>query len=356
MLIIGTIVIAGQLHYTETRNLGFDKEATVLLPLPTNDLVKFSTMRTQITGIAGIRGVTFCTRPPASGGNSTTNLRFANRGEDEHWEVNIKPADDRYLQTFGLKLVAGRNFFPGDSVRECVVNETLVRRLNLRAVSDIIGQQMTINGKTHTVVGVTHDFNNESLHSDISPIAIYPDYRQYQTCAVKMDPAHIHAELADLEKIWNGTYPDYLYSYKFFDDSIAKFYEMDASLLKIIEFFAAVAVFIGCLGLYGLTAFMAVQKTKEIGVRKVLGASIASILWLFGREFSRLVLIAFVVAAPAAWWIMQQYLRDFKYRITVGPSIFLLAIAATFVIVVLTVGYRSVRAALANPVNALRAE
>lgn len=356
VLIIGTIVIAGQLHYAETVDLGFDKESTVLLPLPANDLVKFNTMRTRIDAIAGIRGVSFCTRPPASEGNSTTNLRFADRAEDEHWEVNVKSADDQYLPTFGLKLVAGRNFFPADTVRECVINETLERKLNLGAASAILGQQLKINGKVMTVVGVVRDFNNQSLHSDIAPIAIFPDWNQYHTCAVKVDPAHIHADLAALEKIWNETYPDYLYSYQFLDESIARFYELDSSLLKLIEFFAAIAVFIGCLGLYGLTAFMAVQKTKEIGVRKVLGASIASILWLFGREFSKLVVVAFVIAAPVAWWIMHQYLQNFKYRITVGPAIFLLAIAATFVVVVLTVGYRSMRAALANPVRSLRSE
>jgi putative ABC transport system permease protein len=232
----------------------------------------------------------------------------------------------------------------------------MVKKLNLKSPADILGQQLKINKLVTTVVGVVRDFNNYSLHSDIAAIAIYPAVEQYATCAVKIDPAHVHDDLAALEKIWNDTYPEYLYSYKFLDDSIADFYALDNSLLKLVEFFAVIAVFIGCLGLYGLTSFMAVRKTKEIGVRKVLGASIPSILWLFGREFSRLVLIAFVVAAPAAWWIMHQYLQDFKYRIPIGPGIFLLAIAATFIIVVLTVGYRSMRSALANPVRALRSE
>ena len=124
----------------------------------------------------------------------------------------------------------------------------------------------------------------------------------------------------------------------------------------MIEGFAVIAVFIGCLGLYGLTRFMAVRKTKEIGVRKVLGAGIPGILWLFGREFTRLVIIAFVFAAPVAWWVMQQYLQDFKYRIPIGPGIFLLSIAATTLIVTLTVSYQSIRSALANPVKALRSE
>lgn len=356
MLIIGTIVIASQLHYAQTSDLGFDKDATVLLPLPANDPVKLNTMRARIGAIAGIRDISFCGSPPASESNSSTNFRFGNRQDDEHWEVTTKYADDQYLNTFGLKLTAGRNFFPADTAREYLVNETLVKKLNLDSGASAIGQRIKIGRFSGPIVGVVKDFYNRSLHNDVNPIAIFPFSRDYQTCAVKIEPAHIHGDLAAFEKIWNETYPEYLYSYRFLDDSIAEFYELDASLLKLIELFAVIAVFIGCLGLYGLTSFMAVRKTKEIGVRKVLGASIRSILWLFGREFSRLVLVAFVVAAPAAWWIMHAYLQDFKYRIPIGPGIFLLAIAATLVIVVLTVSYQALRSAFANPVKSLRSE
>jgi ABC-type antimicrobial peptide transport system permease subunit len=270
--------------------------------------------------------------------------------------VYTKNGDEHYLSTYGLKLLAGRNFYEGDSVNAFIVNETLVRKLNLRSPAAIIGRQLRINNRTGPVVGVVRDFYNQSLHSEINAVAIFPARKNFLTCAVKINPANLHGNLAAIEKIWNQGFPDYLYSYAFLDESIAKFYETDASLLRMIEGFAAIAVFIGCLGLYGLTSFMAVRKTKEIGVRKVLGAGIASILWLFGREFSRLVLLAFVIAAPLAAWAMHHYLQDFKYRIPIGPGIFALAIGVTALIVILTVSYQSVRSALANPVRSLRSE
>jgi predicted permease len=356
LLIIGTIVIAAQLHFVKELDLGFNKDAIVMVPLPDQDPVKLRSMRTQLQQLAGVESVSLCYSAPASESNNSTNLRFDHRAEDEHWEVNTKRADDQYLKTFGLKLVAGRNLFPADTAREFLINETMVRRLNLGSAAEALGKSLKVNKITGPIVGVVRDFHNYSLRSVVAPIAIFPDVHNYDRCAVKINPSHIHSSLAAIEKIWNGTFPEYLYSYRFLDESIAAFYDFDTSLLNLIALFAAIAVFIGCLGLYGLTAFMAVRKTKEIGVRKVLGAGIPSILWLFGREFMRLVVIAFLIAAPAAWIIMHQYLQDFKYRIFLGPGIFALAMGVTMVIVVLTVGYRSMRSALANPVRALRSE
>jgi predicted permease len=357
MLIIGAIVVAGQLHYVRTTDLGFKKDAIVLLPVPRNSPAELSSLDVRLRAIPGVDALSMCQAPPASEMTNSTNARFDNRSEDEHFEVFTKGGDDRYLSTFGLHLIAGRNFFPGDSAIEFVVNETLVRKMNLREPADILGRRLRIGSKVSgPIVGVVKDFYSQSLHGDMTAVAILPARINYNICAVKLNPANLRGSLSSIQKLWNGVFPDYLYSYKFLDDSIAEFYETDNSLLTMIGIFAVIAIFIGCLGLYGLTSFMAVRKTKEIGVRKVLGAGIPSILWLFGREFVRLLVMAFLIAAPLAGWVMHRYLLDFKYRISIGPGIFLLSIATTTLVVLMTVSYQSLRSALANPVTALRSE
>jgi len=356
VLIIAMIVIAGQMHYSKTAELGFSKDAVVLLPVPMNDKVKMNTLRTQLSAIAGVENVSFCFEAPASEANNLTNIRYDNHPKDEPWNVNLKPADDQYVSIYGLKLVAGRNFFPSDTSREALVNETFVKKLGIASPHTVIGKKLNVSGYSTVITGVVKDFYNVSFHDAISPVCIMSDPNRYRNCSVKLRLGQAKPVLAALNKIWDDTYPAYVYSYKFFDERIADFYRLDTIMLRLVEWFALIAILIGCLGLYGLVSFMALKKTKEVGVRKVLGAGVENILWLFGREFTILLLIAFVIAAPLAWLAMHRWLQDFAYRIPISPWIFLLAIGGSFIIAAVTVGYRSLRSAFANPVKSLRTE
>ncbi|GAB2790548.1 ABC transporter permease [Rhabdobacter roseus] len=358
VLIIGTIVITDQMRFSKESDLGFDKDAVVMLPVPVRDQAKLSTLKSRVEQIAGVNESSFCFQAPASTSNMNTGLRYDTRTEDEVFSINMKVADAEYLSTFNLQLVAGRNVLPSDTVREFVVNETLVKKLGLKSAEEIIGKRLSVNGGTMTapIVGVVKDFYNYSFRTDISPICIMSDLNRYQNYGVKINLDNVKPTLTAIEKIWSETFPEFVYKQEFLDERIAKFYELDAIMLQLIQFFAGVAIFICCLGLYGLISFMAAQKTKEIGIRKVLGASVENILWLFGKEFVRLVVLAFVVAAPLAWWVMNKWLAEFKYKIEIGADIFVLAIGTTLLIAAITVGYRSISAALMNPVKSLRSE
>jgi ABC-type antimicrobial peptide transport system permease subunit len=357
LLIISTIVIAGQIHYSRSTDMGFTKDAIVLLPIPSPNQPNMEHLRTELAAITGVEKTTLCFTPPASPDNNLTGFHYDNDPKQEPFNINDKFADDQYLSTFGLTLVAGRNYFRSDSAHEFLVNETLVHKLNLSSPQEVIGKHLALeDGPSGTIVGVLKDFHNNSFKGNISPVCISPDHGWYNYCAVKLNMARAGSILPTFEKRWNDIYPEYNYTYRFMDDSIAEFYQTETILLKLIEVFAGIAIFIGCMGLYGMVSFMAVQKTKEIGVRKVLGAGVPQILWIFGREFFRLLILAFLLAAPIGGWFMHRWLEDFVYRIPLNAQIFLLALASTFVIAVLTIGYRTLRSALANPVKSLRTE
>jgi len=313
-------------------------------------------LKSRLEQVAGTESISFCNEAPASESVHATDIQYDNHSKAEPFEISMKMGDDQFVSTFAVKFVAGRNFFTSDTTKEFLVNETTVKKLGLRTPQEIINKNISIGGTTAPVVGVVKDFYTQSFHSGIEPVCIMPSYKYYNNCAVKINLKDTKATLASFEKIWNETYPEYLYSYQFLDERIAKFYALDNIMLKLIEAFACIAIFIGCLGLYGLVSFMALQKTKEIGVRKVMGASIQNILWMFGKEFARLLIIAFLIASPIAWWAMTRYLQDFKYRINIGPGIFVLAILSTFIVAAASVGYRSIKAAVANPVKSLRTE
>ncbi|MGN6355364.1 MAG: ABC transporter permease, partial [Parafilimonas sp.] len=351
--------IAAQMRFSKNTDLGFDKDDIVMLPIPINDSIgnlKMHLLKNELKEIPNIKDVSLCTEAPGSNHSYLKGIRYDNKAKNELWSVNGKGIDENYLSLFNLKLVAGRNIYASDTINQYIVNETMIKKLGLKSPQEIINKIITVDGVSAPVVGVVKDFYDKSFRADIDPVAMFPSYAYSEHFAVKMNMRNMQPTLTAIEKSWNSVYPQYVYNKEFLDDKIAKYYELDDIMLKLIEFFAGIAILIGCLGLYGLVSFMAVQKTKEIGVRKVLGARIESILWLFGKEFGRLLIVAFAIAAPIGWLLMNKYLQDFKYRIQIGFGVFLLAISITFVIALLTVGYRSLKAAIANPVKSLRTE
>jgi predicted permease len=358
VMIIGLIVVVSQLRYAQESDLGFRKDAIVLVQLGSVDN-KINTLKAQVDALPGVENATLCTTSPASGSNWNTSMRYDGREEDEAFSVVYRGGDEEYLETFDLELAAGRNLLPAihaDSIREFLVNETFVEKLGLASPEEILGHTIAVNGGRWRapVVGVVKDFHDQSFHEDVHPV--FMTTQSYDYLAVRIQPARMQETLKAVAEAWTAIYPEQIYEHRFVDDDIKEFYETEATMLNLVQVFAGIAIFIGCMGLYGLMSFMAARKTKEIGIRKVLGGSIAHILWLFGREFALLIVLAFAVAAPVAWWLMSTWLKDFQFKISLGPWIFGIAILSTALVALITVSWQSWRAASVNPAKSLRSE
>lgn len=356
MLIIATIIVSWQLDYFRNKDLGFDQEAVVITPLPRNDAAVLSALRNELLRDSRIHNVSFSFSSAASGIRWDSNLQHTLNGAEEDFVSDLKFADASYLPVYGLKLVTGRNYTESDTISEWVVNETFARKLGL-APDEIVGKTLKLGSRPYLpVVGVVRDFNATSLHEEIRPCLLAARRQSYYEAGVKIDLHNAKEALRHIETCWNAAFPDFLYSYQFLDERVVRFYQEEQKTAQLFRVFSGTTIFIGCLGLLGLVSFMAARRTKEVGVRKVLGASVGNILMLFGKEFALLILIAFSVAAPAAYYVMNGWLQDFAYRIQVGAGVFALALGITALIAALTVGYKALRAALANPVESLRYE
>jgi ABC-type antimicrobial peptide transport system permease subunit len=243
-----------------------------------------------------------------------------------------------------------------DTTTGYVVNRHFVRTAGFTDPTEIVGKRIRVWGKLYPIVGVVEDFHTTSLHNKIEPTVLFNQLSNYRTLAVRINPKNFQSSIKEIQKQWELAYPKHIFSYEFLDEKIKDFYQSEERMSILLTVFTSIAILIGCIGLFGLATFVANQKTKEIGVRKVLGASISSIVLMFSKEFVILIFFGFAIAAPVAWYAMNQYLSDFEYKIELGPGIFLFGLALTLLIAVFTVGYRSFKAAIINPVKALRYE
>ncbi|MFD2571015.1 ABC transporter permease [Spirosoma soli] len=363
LLIIGTIIAYSQMKYFRSADLGYNKDAVLTMPLPDNDAGKIANLRAKLTSLPGIQSISFGMTSPSSTSNWTTGFRFGNDDKDPGFGILMRPADTAYARTYGLKLLAGRMYQPADSIRELVINETFMKRLGFQKPEQVIGKLMTVAGESvkKPIVGVVKDFNMFSLRERVEPSVLTTQLGNYRTIAIKLSTQQGGSEgirqlLKQVETAWTATFPEFVFSYEFLDETLANFYKSEQQTYSLFQLLAGIALFIGCLGLYGVVAFMAETRTKEVGVRKVLGASTAHIFGLFSIDFIRLVLIALLLSSPIAWYIMNQWLQKFAYKIEIEWWMFALAGLLAVGIALLTVSFQSVKAALMNPVKSLRAE
>ncbi len=361
MLIIGLLVVANQLNYVREKDLGFRKDAilTVSLPnTPAQDITKMNTFRNLATALPDVGRFSYSMGGhPQSKWTSQTSVRFDTRPEAEPYNPQQAWIDADYVGLYGLKLVAGRNLQPSDTARQTLINETFMHRLGFSRPADVVGKFVHKGGFAPLeIVGVLKDYNLSDLKEGINPLFLTTLASGFYSANIQLSSANYSRALAQLGKAYNQVYADSFFESTFVDEQIQNAYQQEQTMGRLINFFAGIALLIGCMGLYGLVLFMVVQRTKEVGVRKILGASVGSILWLFSREFVRLIGIAFVLAAPVAWWVMSGWLKNFEYKITLSPSLFLLSLLATVVVALLTVSFQSIKAALMNPVKSLRSE
>jgi len=361
LLVIGTLVIINQMQYFHNKSLGFDQESIVNVPFPGDSLsrTKLTTLRNELQQQPGIRDVSYSFASPSDENGWHSDFKYDNASLQTKFGASLKWADAEYFKLYNIQFVAGGPYKNADTISGYVVNQTLLAKLGVTDPKKAIGKYIKLWDDPHKnrqIVGVVKDFNVKSLKDAIEPVLMCSWAAVYQKLNIKIAPQNIHQTMAGIEKTWNSTFPDGMYEYQFLDDKIARFYKSEDRLAELYKIFAGIAIFISCLGLYGLISFMAVQRVKEVGIRKTLGASVGNIVYLFSKEFTLLILIAFPISGAAGWYFMHKWLLDFTYRIDIGPGIFVLAIFMSIAIAWLTVGYKAVRAALANPVESLKSE
>lgn len=359
-LIIGTLIIVTQMNYFMDQPLGFDKDAIVNVPYrPDSTGGKLTDYLKQQLLSNGVQSVSFNSNSPMEDNNNMfTTFKFNHALKDEDFQAISKFVDNDYVPTYKLQLVAGRNLKPSGYTQEFLVNESFVKNLGLKKPEDILNKEISmLNGLIKCpVVGVVKDFNDRSLRQDLAPLLISTNSTMYRQASIKLSTTNMAASMQAIKKIWEQAFPDYVYEYTFLDEKIESFYKQENQLAQLYKIFAAIAIFLSCLGLYGLASFMAVQRIKEVGIRKVLGATAGSIVYLFSKEFIILITIAFLIATPIAWYFMNQWLQDYAYRINISWWIFAAGGVASIAIALITVSFQAIKAALANPVKSLRTE
>ena len=359
ILILGMIVVYRQIDFINNKNLGFAREDLLFMPLEGELGKTFPTFKEELSKQPGILSVTSAGSSPLEVGSSTQGVRWPGKDTTKLILFANNPVTYDYIKTMGIKLVAGRDFGRdyGLDTNNYLINEATARKIGYK---DPVGKELTMWGDKGTIIGLMKDFHHNSLHVPIEPLIIRlqkPSWgNNWGSIIVRTKAGQSKQAIASMEKTWKQFNPGFPFQYFFTDDEIAKTYKAENTVSKLSRYFAFLAIFISCLGLFGLVTFTAEQRTKEIGIRKVLGASVTGIIQMLSTDFLKLVLLASLIAFPIAWWAMDNWLADYAYKVDIGWWIFPIAGITAMLIALLTVSFQAIKAAFANPVTALRSE
>jgi ABC-type antimicrobial peptide transport system permease subunit len=370
VLIIGAIIVAKQMGFIQSRPLGFDKERVVDIDLPESKASSINTLRDRLDGISGISSFSFSLGGPVSDNRVNTDFNRKEIISTQQLNVKVIACDRNYLKTYGLHLLAGRWFDENDERQAAVklpdslkhyafvLNEKAIKALGYTSPQEALGKQVTygINNVSAPVIGVVKDYNVASLHEAVSPVlmVVYPPF--FYNVGIKFTGGYSAASLKAIEKAWTAVYPNDLFESHFLDESIASQYKNEKRTQQLFSLFTFISIVINILGLLGLLSFVIEQKTKEIGIRKILGASLSDISFILSKDFIKLILLAFLVAAPLAWVLMNNWLRGFAYRTTISWWVFGAAVITILVITCIAIAFQTVKAALTNPIKSLKTE
>lgn len=360
-LIICTLVISRQMEFFQNKELGFQKDAVIEVRLPESDSIKRENFRNLLQEKPGVQEITFCLGAPVSGSGLGTSLQASQLPQNVRYSTKVIPCDRNYQETYGIEMIAGRWFLPSEEKNigsAVVVNRSLTKTLGFEDPEEAIGQSITIglNDISPMIVGVTEDFHTSSLHNDIGPVSLTPFPYFHVAAGIKINPGDMRNTLAAIEDSWRKVYPENVYEMSFIDETLATSYKQETQNYQLFKAFSFISIFICCIGLWGLISFVVVRKTKEIGIRKVLGASVSGIVVLLSKDFLILIAVALLIASPLAWYFMNEWLQDFAYRIDISWLVFATAGFFAILIAFITISYQTIKAGLTNPVKNLRTE
>lgn len=359
VLIICTVLAVRQMDHFYNTPLGLNPESVVEIYVGGGAPERNTLFRTRLLEIPGIDKVTFSNTGAISGNLWAGSAKATINDEPFQEFAHVKFVDEHFLDTYGITLLAGENVRPTESTAESslqyIINEQLMKEMGIEDPNEVLGLPISIWGKNGFVKGVIADFNTQSLHSGMNNIMMAYE-EGYGSCALRLQTAEVSNLLKEVESVFVDVYPGNDFETSFLDETIAGFYEEEQKASTLFQVAAGVAIFIGCIGMIGLISYMASRKVKEVGIRKVLGASVTNILLLFSRQFLLLTITGFIIASPMAYYLMRNWLANYEYRIDIGPGTFALGLLLTLILVVLSTGFRAYHSANSNPVKSLRSE